>query len=46
MTLPVLTLVVATIGMLFAIIGGISSWYNAFMIQRPWFKDHNENKKG
>ncbi len=34
-----------TIGAIFAIIGGISSFANAFMIQRPWFKMYLKDKE-
>ena len=30
--------VVTITGAIFAIIGGVSSYINAFLIQRPWFK--------
>ena len=39
-----LTLVVALVGMVFSIIGGVSAFYNAFRIQRPWFKDYKNSK--
>jgi len=28
----------------FSMVGAYSSWYNTFMIQRPWFKDYNDSK--
>jgi len=39
-----LTLILQIITLLLALGAAVGSLYNAFWIQRPWFKDHNAQK--
>ena len=31
--------------LIFAMISAYSSWYNTFLIQKPWYKDYNNTKE-